>query len=51
MFKEILNDSLEIHLASVHEEISDLRTDMTDELKIVRKEIQDGFTGVKSGHL
>lgn len=48
MFKEILNDTLEIHLTSVHEEISDLREEVANEFKSVRKEMRDGFLGLKN---
>ncbi len=55
MLKELLDDSFDRHLGSVHEEISDLRSEvdglreeMTNEFSGVRKEIRDGFAGVKS---
>jgi hypothetical protein len=55
MMKEVVGDLLEAHLASVHEEISDLRTDMngldtrmTGGFKDIRKETRDGFVGLKN---
>ena len=44
IFKEVLNESLEKHLGTVHEEISDLR----GEVDGLRKEMLDGFAGLKS---
>ena len=34
--KAIIDSSLEVHLASVHEEISDLRSDLRGEIKEVK---------------
>ena len=48
MIKEVIDDALEGHLASVHEEISDLRGEMTDEFKKVRQEMREGFASLKS---
>ena len=55
IINEALDESLAKHLGTVHEEISDLRTDLnglraeiTNEFKSVRKEMRDGFAGVKS---
>jgi hypothetical protein len=48
MLHEILNEALEIHLTSVHEEMSDFREEMQGEFKNVRKEMRDGFLGMKN---
>ena len=55
LIKEVTGELLEKHLASVHEEITDVRTDltnlreeMTEEFRGAGKEMQDGFVGLKS---
>jgi regulator of replication initiation timing len=37
--KAIIDSSLEVHLASVHEEISDLRSDLRGEIKEVKERL------------
>jgi septal ring factor EnvC (AmiA/AmiB activator) len=37
--KEIVDSSIEKHLASVHEEISDLRTDLRHEIKVTKEQL------------
>ena len=57
--RDVVGELLETHLASVHEEITelrgelkgeiaDLRSEMTEEFKSVRQEMRDGFAGLKS---
>lgn len=46
--KTIIDASLETHLAAVHEEITDLGTELRGEIGVLRQEMRDGFEAVNS---
>jgi phage host-nuclease inhibitor protein Gam len=48
LIREALDEGLERHLGSVHEEIGDLRKEMNDGLSELREEVRNGLSGVKS---
>lgn len=55
LVKDVVGDLLETHLASVHEEVSDLRSDLNtvhnevaDGFRSVRTEMRDSFVGLKN---
>lgn len=52
---DVVGELLETHLASVHEEIADLRselnefkTEVKEDFEAVSKDMRDGFAGLKS---
>jgi hypothetical protein len=46
--KNIIDTAFESHLAAVHEEISDLGTELQGELADLQKEMRDGLIAVNS---
>lgn len=46
--KNIIDTAFETHLAAVHEEITDLGTELQGEIGTLRQELRDGFEAVNS---
>lgn len=46
--KNIIDTAFETHLAAVHEEITDLGTELQAETATLRHELRDGFEAVNS---
>jgi uncharacterized protein (DUF885 family) len=46
--KDIVDAALETHLAAVHEEITDFRTEMRGEIANLREEVKEGFVAANS---
>ena len=46
--KTIIDAAFETHLAAVHEEITDFRTEMRGEIANLREEVQEGFVAANS---
>ena len=46
--KNIIDTAFETHLAAVHEEITDLGTELQGEIGTLRQEMRDGFDAANS---